>query len=114
MPRDPIPYGGQPAFPHGPVPVEWFPDGQTRRLAQGLTVRDHFAAQALSGLLAAMHETSERESDEKPSAVVCTLDFGTTGGPQCYLWPSPREHARLAYQLADAMLAERERKDDSE
>jgi hypothetical protein len=65
-----------------PLAAERFPDGDLISVAQyGMTLRDYFAAQALSGL-------------------VCPP--GNTSG--CY---SPPHAADVAYQYADAMIAAR-------
>lgn len=83
MPKSPVPYGDQPAFPCD-VPVEFYDSGEIRRTAAGLTVRDWLAGQALAGFCAA-------DAEEFRSV--------TSGA-----------FAKLAYEYADAMLAEREKK----
>lgn len=77
MSGEPIDDGG-PAFP---LTSEW-----TRH---GMTLRDYFAGQALAGALA---------SDAHPDVILATL----METPEAI-----RQRARVCYQLADAMLAER-------
>jgi hypothetical protein len=75
---------GRSAFP---VVDGWNKDGRHRGGEEGMTLRDYFAGQALNGIL--MNYTTER--------------FGI----------SENSIADHAYKLADAMLAERERKEDA-
>lgn len=80
---------GGPAFPV-------FCD-QTSQQLYGMNLRDHFAANALQGLLA------EPMWEEDSTAQVLVLTRDTA-------FASPAERfASAAYQIADAMLAERER-----
>ena len=75
---------GGPAFPHlGGIDIQ----GHTALPGRGMSLRDWFAGQALNGLLAATaHPDVDQTSD---------IDCGRT--------------ASLCCQLADAMLAEREK-----
>lgn len=70
-------YGG-PAFP-------------TKDFYRGMSLRDYFAGQALAGLLAAC-----RELQESIAATAAEAEVGPT-----------RMTAINAYEIADAMLAER-------
>lgn len=78
---------GGPAFPHGPLGMSFTgEDGYTSHqcpASEGMSLRDYFAGQAASGLLA---------------------DPNLYNGPN---WPSLS--AGDCYKFADAMLAEREK-----
>lgn len=78
---EPIDDGG-PAFPQGSP--EMCMDGQPCKDTQGMTLRDHFAGQALAGMMA----FSAREDSTDPAD-----------------WPKAHM-ATGAYAYADAMLAE--------
>lgn len=99
MPKSPVPYGDQPAFPSD-VPVEWYDTGETKRTASGLTVRDWLAARAISALsqqwLNMDNVQRKAYSDCEDSGIIWGRDF-------------ERFVAKQAYKLADAMLAARER-----
>ncbi|WP_065493989.1 hypothetical protein [Burkholderia sp. CCA53] len=73
--------------------TEWEPEAMVHG---GLTVRDYFAAKALTGLLA--EPVSEGVS---PSSIHCTPGFDAEGAQ-----PGDRI-AAAAYALADAMLRAR-------
>lgn len=73
---------GGPAFP---VPDSHYPNGQTQYGASGMSLRDWFAGQAMTGFISA---STGRDVLAKLSADMC-------------------------YQMADAMLAARERKERS-
>lgn len=77
----PITDGG-PAFPQST-----FSGGTIQRETGGMSLRDYFAAQALQGLCARLSE-----------ADIAMLRDGIRGG---------MHEARVAYQLADAMLKNR-------
>jgi hypothetical protein len=64
-----------------PVPDSYHANGMVQYGANGMTLRDYFAGQALTG----------------------AVQFGE----------SPRQLADRCYQMADAMLAARERKEDA-
>ena len=83
MPRD----DGGPAFPVGCDSRYCDKLGEGLGGFPGMTLRDWFAGQALGGLLAG----------------ITGIDPSVTKGDH---------FARLAYGLADAMLAEREKNDD--
>ncbi len=87
-----MPYGEQPAHPCD-VPVERHDGGETKRRASGLTIRDHFAGVALTGLLAA-------ESDSEGTGI----PFGNCDK----FAPSAAIFAQMAYMLADAMISARD------
>lgn len=77
---------GGPAFPSGAV-VEKYPNGEAKSRASGMTLRDYFAAKALTALVGVVGMPEDQKKDE--------------------LWNS--DMARQAYELADAMLERRER-----
>ena len=68
-----------------PRPVSFSEEGGTHRGCLGMTLRDYFAGQALAGFIAA---STGRDVHGQPAA-------------------------RMCYQMADAMLAARERKEDA-
>lgn len=73
--------GGGPAFPI-PIRTTWAPEEDIRR-GSGITIRDYFAAAALTGLLA------------NRTYLDCS---------KAYAWSLPVDDA---YSVADYMLAER-------
>lgn len=83
-----IDYDGGPAFPR---PHSECSATDCISSQEGMTLRDYFAAQALVGAM----------SGDTLSALTRTFGGSTVSGL-----------ARCAYELADAMLAERERKPD--
>jgi hypothetical protein len=89
---------GGPAFPSDPF-VEHPTHGRIHRTSigdeghPGLTIRDHFAGQALVGLLA---------EDSSEGSVVTGLGLKLRGSPADLF-------ANAAYELADAMLRRRAR-----
>ena len=73
---------GGPAFPH-----VWVDDGRPAVIAAGMTLRDYFAAAAMQGWLASF-------LGESRHPVVAGND---------------KHVAQLSYEMADAMLKEREK-----
>lgn len=75
---------GGPAFP---VVGQWYGDKLGGQLTHGMTLRDYFAAKALSGLLAGLDRDARRfmEREAEPAAAM----------------------AKACYTMADAMLAAR-------
>jgi hypothetical protein len=71
--------------PAFPRPVSHSDEGGTHFGFTGMTLRDYFAGQALAGFIAA---STGRDVHSQPAA-------------------------RMCYQMADAMLAARERKEDA-
>jgi len=71
---------GGPAFP---IPGAYTPNGEWMWGDNGMTLRDYFAAKAMNGLLAQFQGVAN----------AC----------------DPAHHATWAYQMADAMLLEREK-----
>lgn len=76
-----------PAFPQAARIDGW---GKEHIAEPGMTLRDYFAAQALSGLLA-------RSSTDVPHCDTCRPVANDAG----------QHYADIAYRYADAMLAER-------
>lgn len=83
---------GGPAFPT-PDCSQW--DGAMR--TYGMSLRDYFAGIALQGLLAADGLSGIHEKEHHGSVI---------RGPR---WHEPESIANTAFELADAMLAERNR-----
>jgi hypothetical protein len=81
---------GGPAFPE---PLAVSPMGDLYNAAPGMTLRDYFAAKALSGLFASMSDDFVRQQFIDKS-----MRDHTTAKQQV---------ARCAYEYADEMLAER-------
>lgn len=75
---------GGPAFP---VPDTHHPDGQIQYGANGMSLRDWFAGQALAGMLSAFAKQASK------------------GGPARFA----EANCDTAYDIADAMLRARER-----
>jgi hypothetical protein len=86
---------GGPAFPV----IEGCPTKGIRS-TDGLSLRDWFAGMALQGLLASRH-ASDTEDTEDVSAVV----YMEAGGLFLNATRGAEDYSRIAYELADAMLA---------
>jgi hypothetical protein len=79
-----------------PQPAEWNPQGDCINSGQsGMTLRDWFAGQALSGSLASQNPESYWAFKTFPEDVM-----GSDS-------PEKKGIAKLCYELADAMMAER-------
>ena len=96
----PINDGGA-AFPR---PVSFSEEGGTHRGTLGMTLRDYFAGQALAQLI----KREIRELRETHSKFEC---FGDDESDEIPFHTS--YIASESYAIADAMLAARERKEDS-
>lgn len=90
---------GGPAFPHGPLGDTMH--GEEGRVwhqfpaGAGMTLRDYFAGQAIAGVI--------RSTVEADSAAVLSESADATG------LAIEQVIARSAYEIADAMLAAREK-----
>jgi len=80
---------GGPAFPIAPIAHA---NGQVEYGGEGMTLRDYFAAKAMASI-------------ELGNAIVYSAGKGSPAEE----WPT--NVAKISYKLADAMLAERERKE---
>lgn len=96
---------GGPAFPQD-ISM-FFSDGEPVNCPEmeghhGMSLRDYFAGQALSGLAGvAMQATVDR--------IVALIDGAEPRDTDDEEWRSMRVTAELAYDFADAMIAARER-----
>jgi hypothetical protein len=81
---------GGPAFP---VPDSHHANGQVQYGANGMTLRDWFAGQALSGILSKAINPNNQGND--------SVDWASTRAP------GPNRASGDAYEYADAMLAAR-------
>lgn len=80
-----MPNDGGPAFPVGVIDIGSFVKSEVREWpTKGISIRDYFAAAALTGFIAATPEESD--------------------------WPKCTDAAESAFNVADAMIAEREKR----
>lgn len=90
---------GGPAFPRPGIPTNW---AEGHHAHVGMTLRDWFAGQALQGLrsrdLSGAGESARGMNMHHNHADVCRMDGAST------------RLSRIAYEDADAMLAERAKK----
>lgn len=87
---------GGPAFP-----CEQYEEGELMHLP-GMSLRDYFAAKVLAGMVAANVQREIATEIKKTPQAFC-LEMEQVAGATNY------QMAKLAYELADAMLAERDK-----
>jgi hypothetical protein len=100
---------GGPAFPALPITRDL--DGEMLYQAEGLTIRDYFAAKAMQALIQARATLNEEEHSDMSyeNVATCglntTIDLGKEGGDK-YTWLELLTEE--AYECADSMLKARQ------